>query len=179
MDTSPAEHPELPWWTVDERWVFEVDEASLAATRRKVRRSLRAVDDWQLHVDTEFEQVLSWCALPREPGDGVWITPRLQALYRALHAAGVAHSFELCLDGDVGAGMVGVVLGRAAMLESMAHRVPHAGNALLVHVLEALAARGVELVDVQLPTPHTERLGAHPVPREEYERRLRRALRSA
>lgn len=179
MDTSPGEHAELPWWSVDERWVFDLSADAIARTRRKVRRSLRAVPAWALQLDTEFEQVLAWCALPREPGDGVWLTPRLQALYRELHATGVAHSFELCLDGEVGAGMIGVTLGRAAMLESMAHRVPHAGNALLVHVLERLAARGFVLCDVQTPTEHTERLGAHPIPRAEYERRLRAALRSA
>jgi len=62
------------------------------------------------------------------------------------------------------------------MLESMAHRVPHAGNVLVARTLDDLAARGFELCDIQLPTPHTTRLGARLIPRAEYERRLRAAL---
>jgi leucyl/phenylalanyl-tRNA--protein transferase len=169
-------HPELPWWSVEERWVFELDAESLDRTRRKVRRSLRHGAAWELRIDCAFEEVLCWCALPRERGDGVWMTPRLQDLYRRLHRAGIAHAFELWVDGECAAGMIGVAIGRVAMLESMAHRIPHAGNVLLVRVLEALAAGGYELADVQTPTPHTERLGAHPIPRAAYERRLRRAL---
>ena len=43
---------ELPWWVADPRTVFELDEASRAALRRRVRRSLRARDDWQLGSPT-------------------------------------------------------------------------------------------------------------------------------
>ncbi len=42
---------------------------------------------------------------------------------------------------------------------------------------ERLVAAGVELCDIQLPTPHTLRLGAQEIPAAEYQRRLRRALR--
>jgi leucyl/phenylalanyl-tRNA--protein transferase len=121
--------------------------------------------------------VLHACARPREPGDGVWITPRLRGLYRRLYEAGLAHSFELHAGGELAAGIVGVVLGRAAMLESMFHRVGHAGNVLLVHTLDELAADGFALCDIQLPTEHTTWLGARLVSRAEYEERLRAALR--
>jgi leucyl/phenylalanyl-tRNA--protein transferase len=63
------------------------------------------------------------------------------------------------------------------MLESMFHRIDHAGNALLALTLDELAVRGFSLCDIQLPTEHTTRVGARLVPREEYERRLRQALR--
>jgi leucyl/phenylalanyl-tRNA--protein transferase len=63
------------------------------------------------------------------------------------------------------------------MLESMRRLRPKAGNALLVRTLDLLAAQGIELCDIQLPTPHTLRLGARLLPREEYDRRLAAALR--
>jgi Leu/Phe-tRNA-protein transferase len=47
---------------------------------------------------------------------------------------------------------------------------------LLARALDALAADGFELCDVQLPTEHTMRLGARLVPRATYEARLRAAL---
>jgi leucyl/phenylalanyl-tRNA---protein transferase len=175
---DPDEEPfgPLPFYAADERCVFELDDRSRAALRRRVRRSLRAGDDWALRLDTRFELVLESCARPRSPEDGIWITPRLASLYRRLHAAGHAHTFEVHAGDRLGAGMLVVTLGRAAMLESMTHWVPHAGNVLVSRTLDALATRGFHFADVQLPTAHTMRLGARLIAREDYERRLRAAL---
>jgi leucyl/phenylalanyl-tRNA--protein transferase len=100
----------------------------------------------------------------------------MHALYRTLHAAGHAHTFEIWVGGELAAGLISVTIGRAAMLESMFHRVPHAGNALLALTLEALAGGGCVLCDIQTATPHTLRLGAVQISRAEYEARLRTAL---
>jgi leucyl/phenylalanyl-tRNA--protein transferase len=176
MDDPEEAFGPLPFYAADERALFELDERSRARLRRRVRRSLRAGAGWTLRADTAFETVLDACARPRSPGDGIWITPRLARLYRELHAAGHAHSFEVHAGGRLGAGMVAVLIGRAAMLESMAHWISHAGNVLVARTLDHLAERGYDFADVQLPTQHTMRLGARLVPRAEYERRLRRAL---
>jgi leucyl/phenylalanyl-tRNA--protein transferase len=176
MDEPGVPGP-LPWYAVEERAVLELDEASRDALRRRVRRDVRDCAGLELTVDGSFEHVLALCAEP--PGDdGQWLSPRLQALYRDMHAAGFAHSFELRDPGggDLAAGIVGVVLGRAALLESMRKVRPKAGNALLVRTLDFLVERGIELCDIQMPTPHTLRLGAHLIPRGEYERRLAAAL---
>jgi leucyl/phenylalanyl-tRNA--protein transferase len=174
----PMDEPgarELPWWVADPRTVFELDPASRAAVRRRARRSLRRAD-WQLRLDLAFDEVVAACARPRHPGDGVWLTPRMEALYRVLRAAGHAHTFEVWAQGRLAAGLVAVTLGRAVMLESMFHCVPHAGNALVALTLDALAAGGCELCDIQTATEHTLRLGAVQIPRAEYEGRLARAL---
>jgi leucyl/phenylalanyl-tRNA--protein transferase len=175
---DPDEEPfgPLAFYAADERCVFELDEASRTALRRRMRRSLSARDDWALRLDTHFDAVLDGCAQPRSPDDGVWITPRLATLYRRLHAAGHAHSFEIHAGDRLGAGMLVITIGHAAMLESMRHWVPHAGNVLVVRTLDALAARGFHFADVQLPTHHTMRLGARLIARENYERRLQAAI---
>jgi leucyl/phenylalanyl-tRNA---protein transferase len=177
-DPNEARNP-LPFYAAERRAVLELDEASRAMLRRRLRRSLRAgaSQDWQLVRDARFEEVLGACARPREPGDGVWITPRLQHLYHRLHEAGLAHSFEVHAGDELAAGLIGVLLGRAAMLESMFHAVPHAGNVLLARTLDELADRGFALCDIQLPTEHTMRLGARLMARTDYEARLRAALR--
>lgn len=176
MDDRPEE-PEIPWYAVEQRTVLELDPDSRAALRRKVRRSLRPTAHLHLRIDTSFDEVLRRCAAP-PAGDGEWITPRLQRLYRDLHDAGFAHSFELAdpEDGTLAAGILGIVIGRAAMLESMRRVIPHAGNALLSRTLDLLADRGAELCDIQLPTDHTLRLGARLIPQADYERRLRAAV---
>jgi leucyl/phenylalanyl-tRNA--protein transferase len=177
MDESGVSPPaELPWWVVDPRTIFELDELSRAAVRRRVRRSLRAREDWQLRISTAFDTVIEHCARPRGPGDGVWLTPRMQHLYRLLHAGGHAHTFEIWVGDELAAGLIAVTIGRAAMLESMWHRVPHAGNVLVSRTLDALADGGAELCDIQTATPHTLRLGAVQIPRAKYEARLRASL---
>lgn len=166
------DEPDLPWYAPDPRTVFELDPGSRSRTRRAVRRSLRADPGWELRVDTAHAAVLAACADRPE----TWITPRLARLYRAMHRAGWAHSFELWADRRLVAGILGVGVGRAVMLESMTHWAPHAGNVLLVRTLDFLAARGATVCDIQLPTDHTLRLGAVQIPRAEYEGRLRLAV---
>jgi leucyl/phenylalanyl-tRNA--protein transferase len=168
---------ELPWYTAPERAIFELGEGPRAHVRRKVRRDARTCEAFELAVDRDYEQVLALCAAP-PPDEGVWITPRLAALYRALNEAGVAHSFELWTpDGELAAGILGITIGRAAMLESMRRRRPAAGNALLIRTLDHLADRGFDLCDIQLPTDHTQRLGCRLIPQDDYELRLAAALR--
>ena len=175
MDELDAQDEPLAFYTADPRCVFDISPDGLARLRRKLRRSLARDPGWAPAADRAFEAVLAGCMRPR-PGDGVWLTPRLAELYRGMHAAGFAHSYELW-DGDrLVMGALGVVLGRAVMLESMFHDAPHAGNVGLVRTLEGLAARGIELCDIQLPTPHTLRLGAECIPDREYRLRLERAL---
>jgi leucyl/phenylalanyl-tRNA--protein transferase len=177
MDDDP-DAPEVAWYAADPRAVLELDAAARVALRRRLRRSLAcAQPGWELRRDGAFEAVVAACARPRAPGEGVWMTPRLRRQYTRLHAAGVAHTFELWADGAPAAGIVAVLLGRAALLESMVHSVPHAGNVLLARTLDHLAGDGFTLCDIQLPTDHTVRLGAQPLPRAVFEARLRAALR--
>jgi leucyl/phenylalanyl-tRNA--protein transferase len=176
MDDPDEAFGPLPFYAAEDRAVFELDERTRARVRRRVRRSLLAGAHWTLRMDSAFDTVLDACARPRSSGDGVWITHRLARLYRALHAAGYAHSFEVYAGDRLGAGLLAVLLGRAAMLESMNHWVSHAGNVLVVRTLDHLAGHGYHFADVQLPTEHTLRLGARLIARAEYERRLQAAL---
>lgn len=177
MDDEAA--PEIPWYVAEQRAVLPLDDAFRAQLRRRVRRDLRRCEPLRLAVDEGYDEVLARCAEP-PPGEGRWITDRLAALYRELHAAGASHSFELWTpDGRLAAGILGVTVGRAALLESMRRVLPGAGNALLSRTLDLLAERGFELCDIQLPTPHTERLGCRLLERGEFERRLAAALTPA
>ena len=116
MDDPEEAFGPLPFYAAEDRAVFELDAATRARLRRRVRRSLRAGAGWRLEVDTAFGAVVHACALPRDPADGIWITPRLAALYGELHAAGHAHSFEIYAGDRLAAGMLAVLMGRAAML---------------------------------------------------------------
>lgn len=173
MDDPDAQDEPLAFYRADPRAIFELD--ALDHTRHAVRRSLAADPGWEPAVDRAFARVVDGCAQPRGD-DGVWLTPRLAGLYDGLHAAGVAHSFELWEGDTLAAGILGVALGRVVLLETMFHTVPHAGNVNLVRTLERLRDAGVTLCDIQLISAHTRRLGAREIPAAEFDRRLSVAL---
>src|SRR4051794_21967162 len=128
MDSEDAQDEPLPFYRAQPRTVLPIDAHGLAALRRRLRRSLARDPGWQPRIDAAFEVVLRSCARPRREDDGTWLTPRMKEMYRGLRARGAAHSFELWEGDELLAGVLGVVLGRAAMLESMFHRRSHAGN---------------------------------------------------
>src|SRR5438874_2496947 len=73
-----------------------------------------------------------------------------------------------------GSGLVAV--GGDLSAESMFTRRRDAGKVALAFLVERLRARGFRLLDTQMLTEHTARLGATEIPRAEYLRRLREAL---
>src|SRR4051794_18099392 len=54
-DPDEQQFGPLPFCAADERCVFELDERSRAALRRRVRRSLHAGREWALRLDTRFD----------------------------------------------------------------------------------------------------------------------------
>ena len=140
---------------------------------RSLRRSRR---DFEIRVDTAFEEVVDACADPRRPSG--WIDTDIRAAYVRLHELGWAHSVEAWHDGALAGGLYGVAIGGLFAGESMFHRMRDASKVALVGLVEGLADdhRGGRLLDVQWLTPHLASLGAVEVPRATYLRRLRRAL---
>ena len=95
---------------------------------------------------------------------------------RSLHADGFAHSFEAWSDAELVAGLYGVTIGRAFMAESMFHDAPGSGSLVLAWSASHLRRHGFELYDIQMLSPHLERLGAIEISAEEYLERLNAAL---
>ena len=141
--------------------------------RRRIRRG-----DFEVRIDTAFAEVVAACARPRSRRDGVWITPSLQAAYRELHRLGYAHSVEAWREGRLAGGVFGVAVGGLFAAESMFHRETDASKVALAHLVERLKRRGFELLDIQVLTPHTARLGAREIPRRQYLERLSAAIES-
>lgn len=137
---------------------------------RSLARVLRS-RPFRLGLNHAFNAVVSACADRPE----TWISPELAALYRQLHAAGLAHSVEVWQGPTLAAGMLGIAIGRCWIGESMAHLRPNAGNVLLVELTAALEWGGFALFDVQLSNPHLERFGCFRLSDADYTNQLRRA----
>ncbi len=148
----------------------------LPLTGLRVHRSLRKVlPRFEVRVDTAFGDVVRACA---DPGrDGRWITAGIATAYAELHRLGWAHSVEAWQDDELVGGLYGVAIGGLFAGESMFHRARDASKAALVGLVELLGPTDPDrLLDVQWRTEHLATLGVVEVPREEYVRRLQRAL---
>lgn len=140
---------------------------------RRLRRTLLQ-GRFTASIDREFEVVMSGCANREE---GTWITPAYQDGFRRLHELGWAHSIEVWTrDGVLAGGLYGLAIGGVFFAESMFHHVTDASKAAMVALLQRVESRGLLLVDVQMPTPHLERMGALSIPRDHYLASLPRAL---
>lgn len=159
----------LFWLAPDPRAVIELDGLAVSRSLRAVVR--RKVFD--VTVNRAFERVVEACSRRDE---GTWISDDIKEAYVKLHQLGFAHSVESWKDGELAGGLYGVAIAGAFFGESMFHRQPEASKVALVHLVDRLRDRGFSLLDVQFTTDHLSRLGAIEIPKEEYERRLKRAL---
>ena len=163
------------WWSPDPRMVLFPAELkvsrSLAKTLRKSRFEVRA--------DTVFRDVIQNCGMPRRDQDGTWITAPMVEAYCELHRAGVAHSVETWLDGELVGGLYGVALGRAFFGESMFTCAADASKVALVTLVRQLERWGFGMVDCQMNTAHLASFGAREIPRADFTRRLRELIHYA
>jgi leucyl/phenylalanyl-tRNA---protein transferase len=141
---------------------------------RTLRRATRR---FELRVDTAFDQVVTACARPGEPGS--WIDGRVAAAYAVLHELGWAHSVEAWDEDGLAGGLYGVAVGGLFAAESMFHARTDGSKAAFVGLVELLRSAGepgLRLLDVQWLTTHLATLGAVEVTRAEYHARLESAL---
>jgi len=156
-----SEGDPILWWSPDPRMVLPTAEMHLS---RSLRRRLRR-RDFRVSFDEAFEEVLQVCAEPREPGGGTWLVPEMQAAYTAMRDAGLAHSVEVWMDGDLAGGLYGVGIGRMFFGESMFSRRTDGSKIAIAYLAAQMSAWGMPIIDCQMATGHLESLGARLVPR--------------
>jgi leucyl/phenylalanyl-tRNA--protein transferase len=159
----------IRWFAPDPRAILEHENLHVSHSLRATLRK-RVYD---VRMDTDFEMVMRRCA----EREDTWINESFIATYTQLYHTGLAHCVEAWKNGELVGGLYGVALGGAFMGESMFSRATDASKVCLVALVEHLKARGFVLHDVQFWTPHLATLGMTEIPREQYERRLRNALR--
>jgi len=168
----PVEGLPLLWFSPAARGVLEFADLHLARSlvRERRRTTLR------LSIDRAFVRVIRACARVRRRGQrGTWITAQIVDAYTRLHELGIAHSVEAWRGERLVGGVYGVDVDGAFAAESMFHLEPNASKLALWHLIEHLRGRGLDWLDVQVLSPHLERLGAKEIPREEFLEKLARA----
>lgn len=168
----PWPHPdeERLWFSPDPRAV--IPQGGLHVSRR-LARTIRQ-GRFRLTMDAAFGAVVRGCAARAE---GTWITAGYRRGYERLHELGWAHSFEAWTsDGTLAGGLYGIRIARMFGAESMFFRVSGASKVTMAAMTQWARDEGISLIDVQVLTPHTARMGAVEVRRAEYLRLLAEAL---
>jgi leucyl/phenylalanyl-tRNA---protein transferase len=167
-----AEDEPLLWWSPNPRAVLPLDGMCVS---RRLSRTVRS-GKFRVTTNRAFATVIRGCA-DRPPGEGNWLTADMIRAYETLHRLGYAHSVEAWHGDELGGGVYGVAVGGLFAAESMFTRVRDGSKVALAHLVEHLRRRGFALLDVQFVNDHTARLGVIEIPRRDYLKRLREALR--
>ncbi len=170
MPTGYAGDP-VSWFSPVRRGVLRPGDLRVS---RSLRRSTR---DFEVRIDSAFEDVVAACADPARPHG--WISTEIATAYHRLHDLGWAHSVEAWRGGELVGGLYGLAVGGLFAGESMFHRVRDASKVALVGLVDVLtrpgvdpSAQGPRLVDVQWSTPHLASLGVSEMSRPDYLRLL-------
>jgi leucyl/phenylalanyl-tRNA---protein transferase len=167
------------WWSPDPRAVIDLHTTpdtpygGLHVSRR-LARTIRS-GKFRVTVNQCFQTVMRSCGENRD--GGTWVTPDMLEAYSYMNHLGHAHSVETWIGDDLAGGVYGLAIGGLFAAESMFYRVSDGSKVALAALVSRLRERGFRLLDVQMKTPHTERMGAVNIPRSEYLKRLREAVR--
>ncbi|MFD2467891.1 leucyl/phenylalanyl-tRNA--protein transferase [Amycolatopsis silviterrae] len=160
---SPLPDPyALTWWSPDPRPVIPYGRL---AKSRTLMQKLRNRLPWTTTANESFGQVLAECRRDRTP---VWLTEELCECMAELHKLGWAHSVEVWEGDELVGGAIGVGIGRVFAMETCFHRRTDASKVALLDLEHRLAGTGVTLLDVEWDSKASQRLGAGPVPRNEF-----------
>lgn len=168
------------WWSTDPRMVLQTDAFRLHRSLRKNIQSLLRAGRLEVRFDHDFERVIRACAhTPRAGQNGTWILPAMVQAYIRLHQAGVAHSVETWIDGELVGGLYAINLGAMVFGESMFSRQSNASKMALAALVAFCRAQQIPLIDCQQDTPHLASLGAALMPRPTFLQHVQKTAQHA
>lgn len=157
------------WWSTDPRMVLRTAAFRLHRSLRKTLKKRLAEQRLEIRFDHDFERVIRACArTPRGSQSGTWILPAMEQAYVRLHQAGIAHSVETWIDGELAGGLYCINLGAMVFGESMFSRQSDASKIALCALVAFCRAEHIPMIDCQQDTPHLASMGAAPMPRDAF-----------
>ncbi len=164
-----SEGEPILWWSPAPRAVLFPEELQLP---RSLKKRIRQ-GPFEITADHDFLAVVDACAAPRGNNEeGTWITPAMRSAYQQLHQLGHAHSIECWYSGELVGGLYGVSIGGLFCGESMFSRANDASKIALVALTQKLINLEVRLIDIQMMSPHLQRMGAREISRIAFQRTI-------
>jgi leucyl/phenylalanyl-tRNA---protein transferase len=171
-----SEGQPILWWSPDPRMVLKVADFKLHRSLRKTLVRFLSDPACEVRIDHDFPAVIAACAnAPRQGQGGTWIVPQMQSAYIALHQAGLAHSVETWIGGQLAGGLYCTAIGGAVFGESMFAYQTDASKIALAALVALCKAQGVSMIDCQQNTRHLASLGAKEMARYEFCEHVRQA----
>ncbi len=165
-----ADEGEILWFSPENRGLIPIDDHF--RINHGLRKAMRK-KPFEVYFDRDFEGVMRGCA----ERDETWIDEGIIESYCNLHELGFAHSVECWDDEGLQGGLYGVSYGRVFFGESMFSRKSNASKIAMVHLVEHLRANDYELLDTQWLNDHLKTFGGYEVPRAQYLKMLKQAIR--
>lgn len=157
------------WWSPDPRMVLHTREFKLHRSLKKTLKNFKTNPKCEIRFDHRFSDVIRHCAnSPRQGQPGTWIVAEMISAYETLHRAGLAHSIETWVDGELVGGLYCVAIGNAVFGESMFAHQTDASKIALAALVAFSRAHQISWIDCQQNTKHLASLGAREMPRSEF-----------
>jgi leucyl/phenylalanyl-tRNA---protein transferase len=166
-----SENP-IRWYSPDPRAIFSIPDFHISKTiKKKIKKKL-----FRITFNQAFKEVMLGCSFRFL--ESTWITKGFITGYTDFFQKGFCHSVEAWNEkGELVGGVYGVAIGKLFAGESMFARESDAGKIALTYLFNALEKDGFSLFDTQALNETTWNLGAFEIPRTDYIKRLKQAVR--
>ena len=164
--------PDIFWVDPDVRGVLNLNKVKLPV---RFRRALKK-RPFEIRIDTNFEQVIDFCASPSNKRADTWINEPIRNLYIELFYKGIAHSIECYNHNELIGGLYGVEMGGVFFGESMFSIMSKGSKVALAHLFDRLRIGGFLMLDTQFITGHLKQFGVQEVLKETFLKRLETSL---
>lgn len=163
------------WYRPDPRAIIPIDSYKPAKSLKPILNR----GQFEVRINTQFENVMRACASPRAYEQETWISEEIIQAYVELHEMGFAHSVEVYEQEDLVGGLYGVHIGSVFFGESMFMKVSNASKVAFHYLIEILRANDFNLLDTQFMNDNVQRYGAIEIKRTAYEKLLSKSLMKA
>ncbi|GAB4010577.1 leucyl/phenylalanyl-tRNA--protein transferase [Spirosoma migulaei] len=163
----------LYWYAPDPRAIIPIHSYKPAKSLRPILNR----NQFEIRINTAFPEVMRACSKPRSEDDSVWISDEIINAYTELHHMGLAHSVETYIDNRLVGGLYGVALGSAFFGESMFSEVSNSSKVAFHNLILILRQQHFSLLDTQFINDNVRRYGAIEIPKADYLKQLKTALK--
>ena len=124
---------------------------------------------FEIKSNTNFENVIKNCQkVKRKHENDTWIDDNFIKAYTLMHNLEFANSIEVYLDGELVAGLYGLIINDIFCGESMFSLVNDASKVAFFYLCNWAKENSIKIIDCQVYNKHLESLGAYEISREEY-----------
>ncbi len=162
------------WWSPNPRFVLYPKEfKAKKSLLQKIRNS-----NFDIRFDYDFKSIINACATTKRlHEEGTWITNEMEQAYINLYATGAAHCVGVYENNKLVGGLYGVQIGNVFTGESMFSLKSDTSKIALYKLCQNADNFGVQLIDVQIETPHLVSLGAKGINRNKFISQLEKSYK--